>query len=269
MNFMRNDFKLLVANLLDHFGILPGRYRRSMQVLAARKEADRIWNGRKLSWCTDGYWWVDPMPTDFELAAYYDSTYWNSRVDKGTLLKKRDIGHFVFLKEYIPCGGKQLRVLNFGAGHGGISYLYFSMGFDVVNVEPSGIDLPLNWTVLKNIGDASGDFDLIYSSHSLEHVRDVDQFLERVRRLLKPGGLVFFEVPNCHENSKTAYPHGTISPPHTYYFTREFFNTLDYDVLCNSTYLQGGMGFDEQTVDDTGDVVRFLGRKLVLPAKAE
>ena len=39
--------------------------------------------------------------------------------------------------------------------------------------------------------------DLIYSSHSLEHVSDVDETLQEFKEVLKPGGYIFLEVPNA------------------------------------------------------------------------
>ena len=33
--------------------------------------------------------------------------------------------------------------------------------------------------------------DLIYSSHSLEHVSDIDETLQGFERVLKPGGYIF------------------------------------------------------------------------------
>jgi SAM-dependent methyltransferase len=47
----------------------------------------------------------------------------------------------------------------------------------------------------------SGTVDVILSFYALEHVADLEEALGNVRRLLKPGGLFYFIVPNVYENT--------------------------------------------------------------------
>merc|ERR1719387_1815845 len=55
-----------------------------------------------------------------------------------------------------------------------------------VDIVPS----PVNFSVLE---DAS--IDLFMSSHCLEHLPDPCPFMDGLWRVLRPGGLVFTEVP--------------------------------------------------------------------------
>ena len=43
---------------------------------------------------------------------------------------------------------------------------------------------------------AGGEFDAIHSAQVLEHVYDPERTIEAMASLLRPGGLVFIEVPN-------------------------------------------------------------------------
>ena len=42
---------------------------------------------------------------------------------------------------------------------------------------------------------ASETFDKVYSSHTIEHIRDLSRFFREVDRVLKPGGLALFIYP--------------------------------------------------------------------------
>lgn len=260
---MPNSFKLSAAMLLYRAGFLPSRYRSTVEILLARKVTAKLWESRVLRWDKDGYWFVDPMPTAEDLSKYYNSIYWRSRNDKGRLLRTRDVDHFLILRPLLKAYQNPVRVLNFGAGHGGISFLLSAMGCEVVNVEPSDMNLDMGWVHVRDIAQVDGKFDLVYSSHSLEHVIDVRSFIHQVSNMLNQNGMVFFEVPNCHQSNTEGYPDGKIAPPHTYYFTRDFFRALDFDVLLNKTFYQGAGrgGVDVESKEDDGGVIRYLGRK--------
>ncbi|MFW5680807.1 MAG: bifunctional 2-polyprenyl-6-hydroxyphenol methylase/3-demethylubiquinol 3-O-methyltransferase UbiG, partial [Pseudomonadota bacterium] len=59
-------------------------------------------------------------------------------------------------------------------------------GLSIDYVEGVGEDLPL----------PDEAFDLVVSCDSLEHVRDLEQVLDEVVRVLKPGGLFLFDTIN-------------------------------------------------------------------------
>ncbi len=113
-----------------------------------------------------------------------------------------------------PLRGK--RVLEVGSGYG--MFVVVSsrdFGADCLGVEPgseghanaAGIGhrvLELHdlepWRVIVGTGEAlplrSESFDVVYSCNVLEHVRDPKLVIEEAVRLLKPGGWLFFIVPN-------------------------------------------------------------------------
>ena len=48
----------------------------------------------------------------------------------------------------------------------------------------------------ENLERIPGSFDLVVLSHSVQYIRDASGLMAQLRRLLKPGGMVFLQTPN-------------------------------------------------------------------------
>jgi len=66
--------------------------------------------------------------------------------------------------------------------------------------------------------------DLVIVRHMLEHTHDPSRFLETFRRLVRPGGYVVFEVPDC-ERAFDLFDYTTLWEDHTLYFVEPTFLT--------------------------------------------
>jgi hypothetical protein len=227
----------------------------------------------------DGYYYVDPMPSKEQLDAYYKNLYWDWR--KGILHNSknhgpspRDLVHYHLLKKYIPgffTSGKKT-IVNFGAGGGGISNLFWFDGFQIINVEPSGVPQSYenNWKNIDSIfelEDEESSIDLLYGSHSLEHVHSIDSFMDISNKLLKDEAYMFWEIPNALA-PKNGYLENRIHVPHTYYFTTKFFDKWFDKVLLNKCYDSSHrieLGIIENWEDyenPQGPVIRALGKMI-------
>lgn len=244
----------------DERGLVPRRL--IPQNLRLRLDAKQIFGGKQLVFDPRGYWRVDPMPSGAELTRYYEAAYWAQRGGKTMGVRERDLDHFELLSSELGSFLDARRtVVNFGAGHGGISYLLYHQGHEVINVEPSGLAFGYegtSWQTFENLSAVRQPVDLLYGSHSLEHVRDLSEVEEFIASWLSPGGYVFWEVPNGNFAGNGG-ANGRLQPPHTYYFTVEYFAQMGLDVVLNSTFREGPRG---QVVGDRGgQVIRFLGRR--------
>jgi hypothetical protein len=150
--------------------------------------------------------------------------------------------------------------MNFGAGHGGISHLLWLNGHTVFNIEPSGLRLQYDqrWQTFLSIDDFDEEVDIIYGSHSLEHVLDLGKFETITKKLLRNGGYIFFEVPNG-EHPLMGGRSGEIQPPHTFYFTRKYFSQLSFSTIINNSYCEDVFP-NAESEGDSGEVIRYLGK---------
>lgn len=229
--------------------------------------ARKIFSKRKLLYSEEGFYFLNPMPSLEELDQYYRSLYWDSRSGKNYGVNVRDLVHYTILDEHIPQAlniGKT--ALNFGAGHGGISNLFWLRGMTVINVEPSHMpefyhDRWTNFESIKHV--PSNSVDLLYGSHSLEHVHDLDEFKAEVARILRPGGFMFWEVPNANCPTNGAQ-NGHVDIPHTYYFESNFFEQwFSQTILCSGfkqCYKFNVIQNWQEYQDTKGRVIIALGR---------
>jgi SAM-dependent methyltransferase len=92
------------------------------------------------------------------------------------------------------------RALEFGAGDGAFVKQFRAQGADVDCVEiDEGLRAGLRQLGGRTYGDirevASGTYDFIYSVNVLEHITDLESEVKELRRVLKPGGVLFVFVP--------------------------------------------------------------------------
>lgn len=235
----------------------------------AHESLRRLFGGRRLVWDSRGFWVVDPMPTDHELDDYYAKTYWTSRLDSQSWLRRRDVDHFLVLERFLHSSGARTQkvAMNFGSGHGGCSFLFRAAGFEVWNVDPAENELEA-FRHASSISQVPLDLDLVYASHSLEHVTDPIATTNEIVDHLGVGGLFFVEVPNARRTDEIVYRESEraeppIHPPHTVYYTTDFFRSLGLKTLILDTFSYSDGPFAIATASDDAEVIRYLGQKVV------
>lgn len=119
--------------------------------------------------------------------------------------------------------GKQGNLLEIGCGTGEFLFLARESGWNVSGFEPSsiacayakqkfGLNL-INTFWSPYYPGMSQVFDAVVFWHVLEHIPNPVTFLEEVKTVLKPSGLLFFSVPNQKSYKNTIY--GNTCPIYT------------------------------------------------------
>lgn len=193
--------------------------------------------------CTDcGTVYIAEIPSD--LADYYGSKYYSFDADPETVLGRPGVAQAVAaVGRSILCGNGRLgglmrgtserhvvalvdkyravtrsglrlspetRLLDVGAGSGLLVYALALAGFrDVTGIDPfasRNVSFRPGGQVLKcQIGDLSGEFDLIMAHHSVEHVPDPATTLAEIRARLAPGGRALVRMPTISSEAYRRY----------------------------------------------------------------
>jgi len=160
--------------------------------------------------CTScGHVFTNPLPTAEAMAAYYGKDY--RRDYKGITTPKpkhvyraglRALERFERLIPFVQPGST---VIDVGAGGGEFLHLLNTRGYRAAGIEPNegygaharasyGLDVRAG--TLEQISFPPEAADAVTLHHVLEHLVDPLAGLKRIREWLKPGGLLFIEVPN-------------------------------------------------------------------------
>jgi 2-polyprenyl-6-hydroxyphenyl methylase / 3-demethylubiquinone-9 3-methyltransferase len=103
-----------------------------------------------------------------------------------------------------------LRVLDLGCGGGLLSEPLHRMGADLVSIDASddgiraakehaeanGLEMDYRCTTAEELAAAVEQFDIVVAMEIIEHVADVNGFVDTCSALVKPGGLFFAATLN-------------------------------------------------------------------------
>ena len=100
--------------------------------------------------------------------------------------------------------GQPGKLLDFGSGWGSYLYAAKQIGWDAIGIEvdTAKIDFARRYGVTAMKGDLldrqfeESSFDAVIAQQVFEHLYDPVAYLKEVRRILKPGGVLFISVPN-------------------------------------------------------------------------
>ena len=187
--------------------------------------------------CEDcGFRFTNPRPETEALGKYYQSEEYISHSDsrqglfagvyqlvrRYTLRKKKNL---------ISKFCRQGQILDIGCATGQFLHSMAANGWKVTGIEPDektrkyavsefGLNV-LPEQALKEFKNSS--FDVITMWHVLEHVSDLSQRMDDLRRLIKADGTILIAVPNCESYDAEKYQAfwaGYDVPRHLYHFTK-------------------------------------------------
>ncbi len=111
--------------------------------------------------------------------------------------RKRRAELAIVLREIPPAS----TVLELGGESGFQAKLLSEHGHQVhsIDIDPPSLETfhPVQPYDGKSIPFASGTFDVVFSSHVLEHVQNLELTMKEIRRVLKPQGVAIHVVPSA------------------------------------------------------------------------
>ena len=142
---------------------------------------------------------------------YCDGSHYMSHKGELSDSQKKQIEEYsIILKKIIPFlpkrDGKKLKMLEIGCADGMFLMAASQLNFEVIGIDitKKGIDSINNFLKLKaycqQYQDADlskeGPFDLIYCSHVIEHIPNVNVWMEKYKSDLADDGILCINVPN-------------------------------------------------------------------------
>tara|TARA_R100001480_G_scaffold83176_1_gene91453 strand:- start:226 stop:1074 length:849 start_codon:yes stop_codon:yes gene_type:complete len=188
---------------------------------------------------------TSPKPDDEDLGRYYESENYISHTDSETGLMANVYQRVKKYSLNLKCrlikkmSGGTGSLLDIGAGTGDFLKLAEEYHWEITGVEPNdvarenaekkGIKL---YTKLDKITNTH--FDVITLWHVLEHLPNLQEDIEKIERLLKPGGSLIIAVPNYKSFDAKYYKEFWAAydvPRHLWHFSRKSMQNLFSDNL--------------------------------------
>ncbi|MHB1167120.1 MAG: class I SAM-dependent methyltransferase [Carboxydocellales bacterium] len=151
--------------------------------------------------------YINPRPSINELHSYYPDEYDPYNTSESKFLKyitrfiaKQDTKHF---KKYL---NKEAKILEIGCASGDyLVHLRDFGGWDAYGIELSSYavdkakkeyQLNIQEGTLFDTSFENNEFDLVIMRHVLEHIPNINETLQEIKRILKPKGKIMIIVPN-------------------------------------------------------------------------
>lgn len=182
---------------------------------------------------------VHPMPSDEKLNLFYKEVYRsngrppylvseNYNDQKKHYLEDKNLSYLIYLTSLIRVNEME-KIYDFGGGDGDIGYA-LKKKFPKIELFCTETDLHCERILkergfenLKEFDKIDSKFDLIITTHSLEHITDINYIFEKFKKILKRRGFIFFEVPNCSKEYWNGRPYDS---PHLMFYTKKSFEKL-------------------------------------------
>jgi SAM-dependent methyltransferase len=209
---------------------------------AGQKTFSELYDGRKKSeWkiCSRcGFVHLNPRPSQSDIDVFYNNAQYHR-------VRNPEPSEYIhFAKWYYgdkvryairKSGYRSARVFDFGFGYGGVLKIFKDAGWQTSGIEPDaplvefaknslGIESIQSGTLGPNV-QVEAQADLVFSNHVFEHAGDLDSVMQGVKKVLKPGGLMFTVVPTFYKN-RSFTSKGALSFGHCSAFTHRSFGQL-------------------------------------------
>jgi len=166
------------------------------------------------------HWFTYPEPGELKLNQYYNEIYSPQRrryfgEEYNALMQRRAKAQKNFISNYLTNSEKHAmshfwKILDWGCGVGALVALFQKAGANIVGYDSDKAAIEVGkrlWnanisTTSSNAVDLHQDqFNLLLLSHIVEHLPNIQKSLQELIKVLKPGGIVFIEIPNSDSDT--------------------------------------------------------------------
>lgn len=201
------------------------------------KLSDTLFSITRCGGC--GFIYLNPRPLKDELLNFYtpdfhkkDQSLLYKIIEPSFMLAQKSIGKT--FKKYKKSG----RLLDIGCGNGNFILFMQKFGYDVCGVElnPEAQKFTCGklkdrifYNELKECNFQAKTFDIITMMQTLEHVYNLSEIFNEIKRVLKDDGILYISVPNTdffESRLFGPYYYNLEVPRHLYFFTKKSIKNL-------------------------------------------
>jgi len=203
-------------------------------------EDKKFFKGTKIYHCSScDFCFASPMPSDENLNYFYEKVYRadgrppylvseNYEDQKKHYLEDKNLSYLLYLTSFVDIK-KVKNFYDFGGGDGDLGHA-LKKKFPQLNLYCTEGDshcekilYDRGFQNLKDINKINEKFDLISTTHSLEHLPEINSVFDKFKEFLNPEGYIFFEVPNCPKEYWEGRPYDS---PHLLFYTKKSLQKL-------------------------------------------
>ena len=213
------------------------------------KEDTNYFQNLKIYRCDDcDFCFVNPMPSEQKLNYFYENIYRsdgrppylvseNYKDQMKHYLEDKNLSYLLYLTTLVDV--KKVKTFyDFGGGDGDLGFalkkkfpqlkLFCTEGDSYCKkiLDDRG------YNNLKDFNKINQKFDLITTTHSLEHLSDINSIFKKFKEILNSNGYIFFEVPNCPKEYWEGRPY---DGPHLLFYTKKSIEKLaeihDFEII--------------------------------------
>lgn len=173
-----------------------------------------------------GLGFLNPRPTNFEIQKYYPPEYFEKPQTKSNAryLERRFTAEASYLGA-LESANSAKKLLDVGCATGDFPRFMIERGWDVEAVEVSAAaeqikDFRVYTDEFQDIPVNEPTYDAVTAWAVLEHVHNPIAYFQKAARVLKPGGLFVFLVPNF-QSAASRHLFCEDVPRHLYFYTRQ------------------------------------------------
>ena len=202
-----NTHEILRHDFFPYFTVPVTKEEKA--AIAQKYTSDQLTSPLMVKACVEcPHCYLNPLP-DQDIIDYLYSNYYSYPSPlKGQFLPERDNRFLQFFEEHVSslCEERKLnRVLEVGCFDGYILYHLKDKGFDVTGCDPSegaeigkehGVNIQRTFFDSEEFLSRGLTFDVVISRHFIEHVIQPREWIQSLKKILSPNGLLVIETPN-------------------------------------------------------------------------
>jgi 2-polyprenyl-3-methyl-5-hydroxy-6-metoxy-1,4-benzoquinol methylase len=168
-----------------------------------------LFNGYDVVTCDRcGFGFADNIPSQEKFDRYYkEMSKYENEHQGGQISPSTQDTYDSIAQQIQPfLANEQARIVDIGCATGGLLATFQKNGYrNILGIDPSPscsrtaqklYGIRVENRPVSEISEFESSFDLVILNSVLEHIRDLDSSLKALWSLLKPGGLIWIEVPD-------------------------------------------------------------------------